>query len=99
VFAVPNPGYLGRCEEVRPIVEEALGGHFGARIGLRLVVDEVSDAPVTRAPGTRRAPDPDPSDLGDDDFDPEDPGEPMEVQSLAASRILEAFPGAEEVTG
>jgi DNA polymerase III subunit gamma/tau len=99
VFAVPNPGYLGRCEEVRPIVEEALGGYFGTRLNLRLVVDEAGGAPATPQRGASRAPDPDPSDLGDDDFDPEDPGEPLEVQSLAQSRILEAFPGAEEVTG
>ncbi len=98
LFAVPNSGYLGRCEEVRPLVEEALGNHFGATIALRLVVEE---APETRAPvrSARRAAEPDPSDLGDDDFDPEDPGEPVEAQSLAQSRILEAFPGAEEVTG
>jgi DNA polymerase III subunit gamma/tau len=99
VFAVPNPGYLGRCEEVRPIVEEALGAHFGTRLNLRLVVDEAGGAPAAPAPSASRATDPDPSDLGDDDFDPEDPGEPLEVQSLAQSRILEAFPGAEEVTG
>jgi hypothetical protein len=45
------------------------------------------------APGSE----PDPTDLGDDDFDPEDPGEPHVVESLVHSRILEAFPGAEEV--
>ncbi len=98
VFALPNAGYLGRCEEMRQVVEEALAEHFGTLVGLRLVVDEAADAEA-QPRGAGRASEPDPSDLGDDDFDPDDPGEPMEAQSLAQSRILEAFPGAEEVTG
>jgi DNA polymerase-3 subunit gamma/tau len=98
VFAVPGAGYLRRCEEVRPLVEQALSIHFGARVALRLVVDETGDGPVsTAAPTSGRQPEPDPSDLGDDDFDRDDPGEPLEVESLAHSRLLEAFPGAEEV--
>ncbi|MGH9046909.1 MAG: hypothetical protein ACRDVW_06290, partial [Acidimicrobiales bacterium] len=96
IFAVPNPGYIRRCEEVRPIVEAALGDHFGAPVSLQVVVDE-TDA-TGSAPAARGTAPEDPSDLGDDDFDPEDPGEPLEVQSLARSRILEAFPGAEEVS-
>ncbi len=99
VFALPGAGYLGRCDEVRPLVEKALSDHFATRIFLRLVVDEAGrgagaghdlDTPLAA---------PDPSDLGDDDFDPEDPGEPVERESLAHSRLLEAFPGAEEVSG
>jgi DNA polymerase-3 subunit gamma/tau len=98
VFAVPGAGYLRRCEEVRPLVEQALSTHFGARVALRLVVDEAGDGPVSVAePTSGRQPEPDPSDLGDDDFDRDDPGEPLEVESLAHSRLLEAFPGAEEV--
>jgi hypothetical protein len=98
VFAVPGAGYLRRCEEVRPLVEQALSTHFGARVALRLVVDETGDGPVSVAePTSGRQPEPDPSDLGDDDFDRDDPGEPLEVESLAHSRLLEAFPGAEEV--
>jgi DNA polymerase-3 subunit gamma/tau len=94
VFALPNTGYLRRCEEVRPLVEEALGAHFGTRLTLRLIVDE----PGTSGPDAGvAASEPDPTDLGDDDFDPEDPGEPHVVESLVHSRILEAFPGAEEV--
>ncbi|MGH9007585.1 MAG: hypothetical protein ACRDV6_07730, partial [Acidimicrobiales bacterium] len=96
VFALPNPGYLRRCEEVRPLVEEALSAHFKATLGLRLVVDEPGPAAT---PNRRADRAPDPTDLGDDDFDPDDPGEPLEVESLVQSRILEAFPGAEEVQG
>jgi DNA polymerase-3 subunit gamma/tau len=99
LFAVPGQAYLRRCEELRPLVEEALTGHFGAPVSLRLIVDDGGDgsgaAPVEPAGGTQ--PDEDPTDLGDDDFDPEDPGEPLQVESLAHSRLLEAFPGAEEV--
>ncbi len=96
VFALPGSGYLRRCEEVRPLVEEALGAHFGVAVALRLVVDEPGSAPPETATSE---PEPgDPSDLGDDDYDPDDPGEPVERESLAHSRLLEAFPGAEEVS-
>ena len=70
--------------------------HFGTSLGLRLVVDE-PDSVATPSAGAGRASDP--ADLGDDDYDPDDPGEPLEVESLVQSRILEAFPGAEEVQG
>ncbi len=96
VFALPGSGYLRRCEEVRPLVEDTLGAHFGVAVALRLVVDEPGSAPPET---TTSEPDPgDPSDLGDDEYDPGDPGEPVERESLAHSRLLEAFPGAEEVS-
>ena len=94
VFAVPSSGYLRRGEEVRPLVEDALSTHYGVRLSLRLTVDEDEQSPRDDA---GRPPE-DPTDLGDDDFDPEDPGEPLQVESLVHSRLLEAFPGAEEVT-
>jgi DNA polymerase-3 subunit gamma/tau len=101
VFALPNAGYLRRCDEVRPLVEGALTSHFGVPMSLRLVVDDPAEGAhrATAAPGRAATSAPDPADLGDDDFDPEDPGEPLEVESLAHSRLLEAFPGAEEVSG
>jgi hypothetical protein len=99
VFALPGQGYLRRCEEVRPLVEQALTSHFGTPLSLRLVVDEPGEAERHEsAPAGARSAGVDPADLGDDDFDPEDPGEPIEVESLVHSRLLEAFPGAEEVT-
>ncbi len=80
VFSLPNASHCERCEEVRPVVEEALSAHFGVRIPLRLVVA----API--------------SDLADgDDFDPTDAGD--QVETVAETRLLEAFPGAEEVFG
>ena len=99
VFALPGVGYLRRCEEVRPLVEQALTTHFGTPLSLQLVVDEPGETEgrPSASAGARSA-GADPADLGDDDFDPEDPGEPIEVESLVHSRLLEAFPGAEEVT-
>jgi len=80
-------------------VEQALTTHFGTPLSLQLVVDEPGETEgrPSASAGARSA-GADPADLGDDDFDPEDPGEPIEVESLVHSRLLEAFPGAEEVT-
>lgn len=146
-FALPNAAHRDRAEEVRPMVESALGSHFGAPVPLRLVVDD--DTVVTRSapsgggargmaagPGAAGAgggggrarsggageragsgePEPvgtagrgpapengprggqdDPDDVDPDDVDPDDPGL-GEVESVAQARLLEAFPGAEEVT-
>jgi DNA polymerase-3 subunit gamma/tau len=70
-------------------------------------------APGRRAPGPRRAGSPAPAarDQGggaadpapggldhDDDFDPDQPGDDADVSSIAESRLLEAFPGAQEVS-
>ncbi len=57
-------------------------------------------APSTAGANGPPAEAPDPveiDDLGDDDFDPEDPGM-ASVESSAEARLFEAFPGAEEVT-
>jgi DNA polymerase-3 subunit gamma/tau len=40
VFALPNDTHRRYCEEVRTDVEQALTGHFGVRVVLRLVVDD-----------------------------------------------------------
>jgi DNA polymerase-3 subunit gamma/tau len=40
VFALPNETHRSYCEEVRRDVEQALSGHFGIRLAMRLVVDE-----------------------------------------------------------
>ena len=102
VFALPNAAHRDRAEEVRPIVEGALEGHFGRKIALRLVVDH---EPGTASPARSGRPGPsgDPPEEGpvglapDDDFDPDDPGDPAAVESVAESRVLKAFPGAQEV--
>jgi hypothetical protein len=57
VFAFDHPQFLQRGEEQRAEVEEALAAHFGARVGLRLVLDPaVASAPASPAsrPPSRR---------------------------------------------
>ncbi|MGH9043256.1 MAG: hypothetical protein ACRDVP_00135, partial [Acidimicrobiales bacterium] len=98
LFAVPSTAYLARCEEVRPIVEEALSAHFGVAVTLDLVAESEETLHGPSA-GRTQAASQDPAALADDDFDPSDPGEPMEVDKLVRSRLLQAFPGAEEVQG
>ena len=92
-FALPNAAHRDRCEEVVGIVEEAIGKHFGTRVSLELTVEE-SAAPAT-AGGTRRGP----AVAGmlgpEDEVDPDRPS--GSLQAVAEARLLEAFPGAEEV--
>ncbi|HEY3811108.1 MAG TPA: DNA polymerase III subunit gamma/tau [Acidimicrobiales bacterium] len=94
IFAVPDKGLLGRAEPNRPEVEAALAAHFGCQVPLRLVLDEA----VAPAAGSGA-----PSDL---EPDLDDPGaiDLAELQDAPAAvvspeqRLLEAFPGAEEVS-
>ena len=101
VFALPNAAHLEHAKDSTKAVEAALEEHFGVRVPLRLVIDE--DRPA--APAVRRSParsgtqrTDDPADLEDDDFDPTDAGDSVRVETVAEARLLEAFPGAEEVT-
>jgi DNA polymerase-3 subunit gamma/tau len=88
VFALPNAAHCDRCAEVLPVVEEALSSHFAVAVPVRLVVE--SD-------GASAKPAPPPGDLAEgDDFDPTAEGE---AAPDAEARLLEAFPGAEEVLG
>jgi hypothetical protein len=91
IFAVPDQGLLNRAQPNRAEVEAALAAHFGQAVPLRLVLD---DAPAgDPAPG--RAP-PLVEDPRSIDLD--------ELQDAPAAvvsperRLLEAFPGAEEVS-
>jgi len=114
VFALPNAAHCDRCEEVRSVVEGALSAYFGVSVPLRLVVDghgaplapqSAGGSPAGGSPaggsttgsGDPKAAEPDLAE--DDDYDPSDAAAPMEVESIAEARVLEAFPGAEEVSG
>jgi DNA polymerase III subunit gamma/tau len=93
VYAVPDRGLLGRAQAGRAEVEAALAAYFGRPIPLKLVLDE--GTPTGPAPGPTGGP----------QEDPEDPAEyrladledaPAGVLS-PEQRLMEAFPGAEEV--
>jgi DNA polymerase-3 subunit gamma/tau len=88
IFAVPDKGLLARAEPNRAEVEAALAAHFGRAVPLRLVLDE---------PGTLATPSGPPAEdlAGIDLHDLQDA--PAAVVS-PEQRLLEAFPGAEEVS-
>jgi DNA polymerase-3 subunit gamma/tau len=93
-FALPNAAHRDRCEDVRRTVEEAISSHFGTHVSLELTVDD-SAAPSA----TGRVPT-DPTERAgtvhpEDEVDPDQPS--GSLQSVAEARLLEAFPGAEEV--
>jgi DNA polymerase-3 subunit gamma/tau len=102
-FAVANAPHRDRCADMQPAVEDALASYFGVRVPIRLVLDTESDTkaaaagPGRSAGGPVSAAETDGADLGDDDFDPDAPGVTIEIDTLVQARLLEAFPGAEEV--
>ena len=86
LFGLPNKPTVTACESRRPEVEEALAKHFGTRIPIKLVVDETGPAAAAH----------------DDQIDEPLPDirELEDAPAAVASpegRLLEAFPGAEEV--
>ena len=89
VFALPNEHYLGRCAEVKTEVEAALAEHFGVKVPLRLVVDHAAPATGASPPVEDRG--------GEDAL--EDWGATEPAVTSPEDRLLQAFPGAEEVTG
>ena len=107
-FGLPNEIHRNRCEDMRAEVESALAEQFGRPIPLVLVVDGGSapSAPVAdHAPGDPGAPsaaaasassvpDDEVEDLADFDADNL---EVAEIDNSAEARLLQAFPGAEEV--
>jgi DNA polymerase-3 subunit gamma/tau len=100
-FALPNDAHRERCVEVQPVVEGALATHFGCPVPLRLVVDDGSTAVARTSVDTARDEQASRSDdtwIDDVEVDFDDPGEPAD-ESAAQARLLEAFPGAEEVPG
>ena len=96
VYALPDRGLLARAEPLRPEMEGALAAHFGRPIPLRLILDE--------APQPAGGVDPASVDLSDtgDIADMGDLADLEEAPATAAmspeQRLLQAFPGAEEVS-
>jgi len=104
-FGLPNDIHRNRCEAMRPEVEAALAEQFGRPIPLVLVVDGApvahveptgdEDAPAPARPAAPPAPDPeDEEDLAV--FEADDL-QVAEIDNSAEARLLQAFPGAEEV--
>lgn len=111
-FGLPNEIHRNRCEEMRPEVEAALADQFGRPVPLVLVVDgppaattagtdpaadRAGDDPAAPAPPMATSP-AGPDGVEDDlaDFDDADL-EVAEIDNSAEARLLQAFPGAEEV--
>ncbi|HUA95599.1 MAG TPA: DNA polymerase III subunit gamma/tau [Acidimicrobiales bacterium] len=98
VFALPNAAHRDKCEEVRPLVEDALAAHFGAPVSLRLEVEGATALAAVPSPGPAgragrdvvEEVEPEPA----DDIEPA-----VDMEPAAEARLLQAFPGAEEVPG
>ena len=90
-FGLPNAIHRDRCEAVKSEVEAALSAHFATPLTLQLVVEAADHATASTA-------------TPEDEDGPDDgaPGEdtigdaPPPVASIE-DRLLQAFPGAEEV--
>jgi DNA polymerase-3 subunit gamma/tau len=95
VYAVPDRGLLLRAQAAQAEVEAALTAHFGRPVPLRLVLDE--GGPRDGSPASDPSPTDtvaeDPSAYDIDELEDAPPGLLSPEQ-----RLLEAFPGAEEVS-
>lgn len=89
LYAVPDRGLLSRAEPNLGEIEAALAAHFGRPVPLKLVLD---DGSWKAAASTEEAP---------EDVEVYDLDDLQEAPASAAvtpeQRLLEAFPGAEEV--
>ena len=105
VYAVPDRGLLSRAEANKGEVESALAQHFGRPVPLRLVLDREASPTVEpggpRSPGagaSRSAPTaPPPSPEEEVGYDWAEMEEAPAGVTSPEQRLLEAFPGAEEV--
>ena len=96
-FAVPNEPHRNYSEECKREVEDALQAHFGVRMAIRLVVEPDPLAPGGSSPASGGA-------VGASDLS--DPGDHIDLADTSAAppsrpedRLLQAFPGAEEIDG
>ncbi len=98
-FALPNAAHRDRCDEVRRTVEEGLSAHFGTKVTLQLTVDNgVGGSDPTGSAGPAPV-DPDgPDEDPGEGFAPDAEVETGSVETMVQARVLDAFPGAEEMT-
>ncbi|MDQ3680136.1 MAG: DNA polymerase III subunit gamma/tau [Actinomycetota bacterium] len=89
LFWLPNEFHRDRCEDVRAEVEAALSAHFGTPVPLRLVVERAEPTTAHDAPA---------EDGAEEEMSGEIRSEVVPPVVSAEDRLMEAFPGAEEVT-
>ena len=90
LFAVPDRGLLSRAEPNLAEVEGAIAAHFGRPVPLKLVLDDGA--------WSRPAPDaPAHDDPGDYEIDITSLEDAPAAATTPEQRLLQAFPGAEEV--
>jgi hypothetical protein len=92
VFAVPDKHLMSRAESVRPEAEAALAAHFGRPISLRLVLDPGAK-PIEQSQPLDR-----PDDPSLEDYDLSELEDAPPAVASPEQRLLDAFPGAEEVS-
>ncbi|HET6793675.1 MAG TPA: hypothetical protein VFH45_04495 [Acidimicrobiales bacterium] len=102
VYAVPDRGLLTRAEANRSEVEAALASHFGRPVRLRLVLDpDGGSAGAGRAQTAGSSAEPAGAAGGPPEeeaaYDWADMEEAPAAVNSPEQRLLEAFPGAEEV--
>lgn len=97
VFAVPDRGLLSRAEANRAEVEAELARHFGRPVSLKLVIDDGTGPAVGAGPAPPSIPAPpsEEDEIGDWSEMEVAPAETVTPEQ----RLMEAFPGAEEVPG
>ena len=97
-FAVDKEA-LDQYEYKRADVEAALAAHFGTPVRLRLEVDDAARPTPTRATApSHSVPDPTTAPIESIDLTELDGGPVHATESVAAARVLDAFPGATEVS-
>ena len=91
-FALPDKFQVERCTEVKNDVETALHAHFGAKVPIKLVIDD-GGPQAARTRGAAPVPAPD-----DEVFSTEGLADASGPSATSPSdRLKQAFPGAEEV--
>jgi hypothetical protein len=100
VYAVPDRGLLARADANRGEVEDALSAHFGRPIRIRFVLEEAAGPRGSSSAAPGREP-PAPAELAEEDQMASDWADMQEAPAGAATpeqRLMEAFPGAEEIS-
>ena len=97
IFAVPTKQVLAQARDLVPEAEAALAARFGSPVPLKLVVEAgFPPGPSPASAGTARPSDPEPDEVLDRAELERLPDADLAVTS-PEQRLLDMFPGAEEV--